>query len=55
MTHAGALKVTAQGEREIVYESLEARDAVLKSSMERGVAASYDRLEELLASTHKQQ
>jgi len=33
------------------YESQEARDAVLKSSMEKGVAASYDRLADLLAST----
>ena len=33
------------------YESWEARDAVLKSGMESGVAASYDRLAELLAST----
>jgi uncharacterized protein YndB with AHSA1/START domain len=32
------------------YESREARDAVLKSEMESGVAASYDRLAELLAS-----
>ena len=32
-----------------LYESREARDAVLKSGMEKGVAASYDRLEELLA------
>jgi len=32
------------------YESREARDAVLKSGMERGVAASYDRLAEVLAS-----
>jgi len=32
------------------YESREARDAVLKSDMESGVAASYDRLAELLAS-----
>jgi uncharacterized protein YndB with AHSA1/START domain len=32
------------------YESREVRDAVLKSGMERGVAASYDRLAELLAS-----
>jgi len=31
------------------YESREARDAVLKSPMETGVAAGYDRLEELLA------
>jgi uncharacterized protein YndB with AHSA1/START domain len=33
------------------YESREARDVVLKSPMEQGVAASYDRLEELLASS----
>ena len=33
------------------YQSREARDAVLKSGMESGVAASYDRLAELLAST----
>ena len=32
------------------YESREARDAVLKSGMEKGVAASYDRLADLLAS-----
>ena len=32
------------------YESPEARDTVLKSGMERGIAASYDRLAELLAS-----
>jgi uncharacterized protein YndB with AHSA1/START domain len=32
------------------YESREARDAVLKSPMEQGVAAGYDRLAELLAS-----
>jgi len=31
------------------YESREARDAVLKSGMEQGVAASYDRLADLLA------
>jgi uncharacterized protein YndB with AHSA1/START domain len=35
----------------ILYESREARDSVLKSGMEGGVAASYDRLEELLAAT----
>src|SRR5437899_10428848 len=33
------------------YESREARDAVLRSGMEQGVAASYDRLADLLAST----
>jgi uncharacterized protein YndB with AHSA1/START domain len=31
------------------YESREARDAVLKTPMESGVAAGYDRLEQLLA------
>ncbi len=35
----------------VFYESQEARDAVLKTGMERGVAAMYDRLAELLAST----
>jgi uncharacterized protein YndB with AHSA1/START domain len=35
------------------YESREARDAVLKSGMEQGVAASYDRLAELLASASR--
>ena len=34
----------------MLYESQEARDAVLKSGMEQGVEASYDRLEEMLAS-----
>src|SRR5712691_1660543 len=33
------------------YESRTARDAVIRSNMESGVAASYDRLAELLAST----
>ena len=33
----------------MLVESRETRDAVLKSGMERGVAASYDRLAELLA------
>jgi uncharacterized protein YndB with AHSA1/START domain len=36
------------------YESREARDAVLKSPMEQGVAAGFDKLEELLASTRAQ-
>jgi uncharacterized protein YndB with AHSA1/START domain len=31
------------------YESREARDAVLKTPMEHGVAVGYDRLAELLA------
>ena len=34
----------------LFFDSRETRDAVLKSGMERGIAASYDRLEELLAS-----
>jgi uncharacterized protein YndB with AHSA1/START domain len=34
----------------LLYESRETRDAVLKSPMESGVAASYDRLAELFAS-----
>jgi hypothetical protein len=34
----------------VLYESREARDAVLKSPMEEGMAGGYDRLEELLAS-----
>jgi len=35
----------------VLYQSREAREAVLKSPMESGVAAGYDRLAELLAST----
>jgi len=35
----------------MLYESREAREAVLKSGMEKGVAASYDRLADLLAAT----
>jgi uncharacterized protein YndB with AHSA1/START domain len=34
----------------MLYESREVRDAVLKSPMEQGMAAGYDRLAELLAS-----
>jgi uncharacterized protein YndB with AHSA1/START domain len=34
----------------VLYASREVRDAVLKSPMERGVAESYDKLEEILAS-----
>lgn len=34
----------------ITYESAEARDAVMRSPMESGLAAGYDRLEELAAS-----
>jgi uncharacterized protein YndB with AHSA1/START domain len=33
------------------YESRAAREAVIKSGMEKGVAASYDRLEDVLATT----
>src|SRR5713226_6841423 len=33
----------------VLYESQEARDGILKSGMEKGVAASYDRLAELLS------
>lgn len=33
----------------VLYESREIRDAMLKSGMERGVSASYDRLDDLLA------
>jgi uncharacterized protein (TIGR03086 family) len=35
----------------ILYESPEARDTAIRSGMEQGVAASYDRLAEMLAST----
>jgi uncharacterized protein YndB with AHSA1/START domain len=35
----------------VLYASREVREAVLKSPMERGVAESYDKLAELLAST----
>ena len=49
----GTFVLTEHGEKTtltqtILYESREARDAVLKSGMEKGVAASYDRLEKLL-------
>jgi len=35
----------------MLYESREAREAVIKSGMEKGVEASYDRLDALLASS----
>ncbi|HEV8401381.1 MAG TPA: SRPBCC family protein [Gemmatimonadales bacterium] len=35
------------------YESAAAREAVIKSGMEQGVAASYDRLEDVLAATNR--
>jgi uncharacterized protein YndB with AHSA1/START domain len=37
----------------VLYQSREVRDAVLKTPMEKGVAASYDRLAEILAATAK--
>ena len=43
--HAGSTTLTMT----LQYESQEVRDAVLRSGMESGVAASYDRLEDLLA------
>ena len=39
----------------VLYESRDARDAVLKTGMERGVAAMYDRLADLLASRPPQE
>jgi uncharacterized protein YndB with AHSA1/START domain len=36
----------------VLYESMEARDTARRAGMERGMAASYDRVEELLASIH---
>jgi uncharacterized protein YndB with AHSA1/START domain len=52
----GTVVLTEQGGRTtltqtVTYQSGEAREAVLKSPMESGVAAGYDRLAELLAST----
>jgi uncharacterized protein YndB with AHSA1/START domain len=38
----------------VLYQSRGARDAVLKSGMEQGVSASYDRLAELLTSPSAQ-
>jgi uncharacterized protein YndB with AHSA1/START domain len=51
----GTLILSEQGGRTtvtqtVLYQSREARDAVLKSGMEQGVAASYDRLAELMSS-----
>jgi uncharacterized protein YndB with AHSA1/START domain len=50
----GTLVLTEQGGKTTVtqtllYDSRETRDAVLKSPMESGVAASYDRLAQVLA------
>jgi uncharacterized protein YndB with AHSA1/START domain len=52
----GTLVLTARGGATLVsqtvqYQSKAARDGVLKSPMESGVAYSYDRLEELLAAS----
>jgi uncharacterized protein YndB with AHSA1/START domain len=51
----GTLVLTEQGGKtkltlSVLYPSREARDATIASGMERGVAASYDRLAEMLAS-----
>jgi uncharacterized protein YndB with AHSA1/START domain len=51
----GTILLVEQGARTLMtqtltYESREARDGVLKSPMESGVAISYDRLETLVAS-----
>ena len=50
----GTLVLSEQGGKTTItqtmlYESCEARDAVLKTPMEKGVAMSYDRLADLLA------
>jgi uncharacterized protein YndB with AHSA1/START domain len=50
------LVLVEQGDRTTLtqtlrYESPAAREAVIKSGMEQGVAASYDRLEDVLAAT----
>ena|SRR5579883_2842323 len=50
----GTIELTEKGGRTtltqtLLYESREARDGVLKTPMEHGVAAGYDRLEEILA------
>ena len=52
----GTLVLVERGSRTTVthtmlYESREARDAVIRSGMAKGVTASYDRLADLLAST----
>ena len=44
--HGGITTIT----QTLLYQSREARDAVLKSGMEKGVGASYDRLDGVLAS-----
>jgi uncharacterized protein YndB with AHSA1/START domain len=44
--HAGKTTLTLA----LLYQSREARDTILKTPMEKGVAMSYDRLADLLAS-----
>jgi len=51
----GTLRLVEQGGKTtltqtVLYDSKETRDAVLKSPMESGVSASYDRLADVLAS-----
>ncbi|MCI0351480.1 MAG: SRPBCC family protein [Acidobacteriales bacterium] len=55
----GTILLTEQGGKTtltqtVLYESREARDGVLKSNMESGVTASYQRLDNLLASRQPQ-
>jgi uncharacterized protein YndB with AHSA1/START domain len=50
----GTVILTEQGGKTtltqtVLYQSAEAREAVMKSPMESGVTAGYDRLEEVLA------
>jgi uncharacterized protein YndB with AHSA1/START domain len=48
--HGGKTTVT----QTVLYESREARDGVLKSPMEQGVEAGYNRMEEMLVSMRDQ-
>ena len=53
----GTLTLTEKDEKthlevRVVYPSKEARDGAIASGMERGMAAGYDRLEELLSTMH---
>src|SRR5262249_38424237 len=52
MTEQGGITTVTQV---VAYNSPEAREAVLKSPMEQGLAAGYDRLEELLGSLDRQE
>ena len=58
MANSGSFNVTTPSDREIrltrltatvLYPSLEVRDMVLKTGMERGAGISYDRLEDVVA------